>query len=310
MNSNGNGAKTAVGAVCEEAAGECTLRAAIEASNADSGRSEILFSGGPFNGLAETAINLEGQVLQAISTPMVFLGTTCNPGAGAPTPCVRLENPGSGQPVLGFSSTETEVIDLAIIGGRPASRSTATKSLSPTWNLRLLDEHRDRDRNQWRRRRVPGQHDLRAEPQLRHSVRDQGRFEPPLRQPIENSGLSAIILALGADKNRIGLDTPESENVIENSEQSPIFLQSSLAAESHNEIARNRGSGNGGAFILLQSPANGGIPQPTIATAHPTTVSGTAKPGAKVRLFATAEGTYEVDGFLAERSPTPAANGR
>ena len=99
VNSTGNGAKTAAGAVCEETLGKCTLRAAIEAANADPGMSAIEFGTGPFDGTEATAINLEGQLLPVISTPTEFLGTDCEPGTG-PTPCVRVRNPGTGQPVF------------------------------------------------------------------------------------------------------------------------------------------------------------------------------------------------------------------
>jgi hypothetical protein len=116
---------------------------------------------------------------------------------------------------------------------------------------------------------------------------------------IERSGLSAIIFEFGADGNRVGGETPESENVIEHSEQSPIFLSPFLNGSTRNEIGRNHGTGNGGAFILTLS-GNEGVAPPVVTTAHPTVASGTATPEAVVRVFETGEGTGDLDRFLGE----------
>jgi hypothetical protein len=127
VNSKGNGNKTAAGNVCEVAPGECTLRAALEAADANVGLSEIDFQTGPFDGTETTAIDLEGTALPALETPIEVHGMGCEPVTG-PTPCVRLVNPSPSQPFFSFTSTESEVSEITMVGGGTAVRLGGSKN--------------------------------------------------------------------------------------------------------------------------------------------------------------------------------------
>lgn len=93
----------------------------------------------------------------------------------------------------------------------------------------------------------------------------------------------------GIGANVIGGDTPADENTIDGSAGSAIEIESTET--SRNEIARNRGSGNGGSFIdliplgLASGDPNGGIQPPPVATISADGVAGFAEPGATVRVF-------------------------
>ncbi|HZO06616.1 MAG TPA: NosD domain-containing protein, partial [Solirubrobacterales bacterium] len=123
---------------------------------------------------------------------------------------------------------------------------------------------------------------------------------------IEEVTFSAVFLKGAAEGNRIGGDTTASENFIRDSEQTPIALV--LPEASQNEVGRNRGKENGSSFIGLfkangEEPKypNGGIVPPTFANAYQSSASGTAQPGANVRVFGkeTDQGG-EIASFLGE----------
>lgn len=84
----------------------------------------------------------------------------------------------------------------------------------------------------------------------------------------------------------IGGDTAEKENVIEGSKGAAIeILEEATEPGSTTEIARNRGSDNGGLFIDLVAGANEGILPPAFSAAIQSKAEGTAEPGATVRVF-------------------------
>jgi CSLREA domain-containing protein len=88
--------------------------------------------------------------------------------------------------------------------------------------------------------------------------------------------------------NRIGGDSPSLENLVEGSGESAISVGGE--PETTNEVLGNFGLGNGGPFIELREhsaghPPNGEIKPPTLAVAYESSASGTAIPGAKVRVF-------------------------
>jgi CSLREA domain-containing protein len=106
---------------------------------------------------------------------------------------------------------------------------------------------------------------------------------------IEGAGFSTVFLSGAADGNKIGGDTPASENLISGSTQTAIALV--LPESTHNEVARNRGEDNNGFISLGRANGaepnlpNGGISPPVVTSAMQSSVSGTAKSGAKVRVF-------------------------
>jgi CSLREA domain-containing protein len=109
---------------------------------------------------------------------------------------------------------------------------------------------------------------------------------------ITNSGGAGIevegIAREQADHNRIGGDLPGEENVIDGSGQGAILIAATEAER--NEVAANHGSGNQEAFIQLLAEnqgdlVNGGIQPPTFATSLQSSATGTAEPGATVRIF-------------------------
>jgi hypothetical protein len=88
-------------------------------------------------------------------------------------------------------------------------------------------------------------------------------------------------------ENRIGGDSPVLENVIGESGESAISLGGE--AQTTNEVLGNFGYENGGPFIELREngghPTNEEIKPPVLGVVQESSASGTAVPGAKIRLF-------------------------
>ena len=77
----------------------------------------------------------------------------------------------------------------------------------------------------------------------------------------------------------IGNDTTEGENLIVGSAGAAIeIVEAALEPGSITEIARNRGSDNGGPFIDLVNGANEGIGSPTFSSATKSQAEGAAEP--------------------------------
>lgn len=108
----------------------------------------------------------------------------------------------------------------------------------------------------------------------------------------------------------IGGSTGEKENVIVGSGGPAIeIVEAALEPGSATEITRNRGILNGGPFIALVAGANGGIEPPPISAAQQSSASGTAIPGATVRVFSKTEtDPGELHGFLAEAEADESGN--
>jgi CSLREA domain-containing protein len=110
-----------------------------------------------------------------------------------------------------------------------------------------------------------------------------------------------------ATENLVGGDGPGDENVIAGAGGDAIEI--SDLETTQNEVARNHGSGNGGLFIDLVAFAplsepngpNEGIEPPGFSTATPESSTGSAEPGARVRVFGkrVAE-AGEIESFLGE----------
>lgn len=91
-----------------------------------------------------------------------------------------------------------------------------------------------------------------------------------------------------AAHNRIGGDLAGEENVIDGSQESAIDIAGE--PETNDEVAANSGTGNKGPFITLSAhstghPPNGEIHPPTLEVVRQSTATGTALPGAKIRIF-------------------------
>jgi Right handed beta helix region len=102
--------------------------------------------------------------------------------------------------------------------------------------------------------------------------------------------------------NLIGGNTAERENTIDGSHDAAIeILEEATEPGSTTEVARNRGSENGGLFIDLVAGANEGILPPTFAVSQQSSASGTAEPAARVRVFRKASAEAgELQSFLGE----------
>ena len=104
---------------------------------------------------------------------------------------------------------------------------------------------------------------------------------------------AAVGIRVSGSNVSIGGSAPATENAISGSAGAAIAI---TGAATGVVIDRNLGSGNGGPFIQLAPGANGDAAPPAILAASDAAVSGTAPPGAVVRLFASL-GPGEVDGF-------------
>jgi CSLREA domain-containing protein len=118
--------------------------------------------------------------------------------------------------------------------------------------------------------------------------------------------IQGALLQFGVSGNLIGGDMAEDENFISGSAGAAIEISNIEATG--NEVARNRGAGNGGAFIDLVAASPGsevgpnrGIPPPTFSTATPIEASGGAEEGATVRVFRKQlAAAGELESFLGE----------
>jgi CSLREA domain-containing protein len=110
VNSVNDEAKTAPGAICEATIpGQCTLRAAIEAANDDTGPDQIRFGAG-VNELEPTT------ALPAITEPLTLLGQSVNTGSYLrPSVGIKAPNNAAG---LTIESSEVTVQQMAFGGGR------------------------------------------------------------------------------------------------------------------------------------------------------------------------------------------------
>ncbi|MBS1880237.1 MAG: CSLREA domain-containing protein [Actinobacteria bacterium] len=314
VNSTGDGAKTAAGATCEAGSpGVCTLRAAIEAVNADTEKDAINFDASVFNGEAGSAIT-PGSLLPEVSAghPVAIDGGVCATSSGS-EPCVTL-NSFAGGAGISVRAEESVVEHLALnVGGSVGIRALGSTSAKPA--VEILDNVIS----------FPG---TGAAIELLGAVGGTGNLvagnqiqiafgfgvgiavrNGPNRifgNAIEGHGCCGVGVKFeevppgseAVSGNQVGGDTPASENVISGFQAGAIWLN--LGTNTHNEVRRNRGS-NGEQFIRFGSGTNGGIQPPAIATALQSSATGTAETGAVVRLFGKAtESSGELHSFLGE----------
>ena len=124
-----------------------------------------------------------------------------------------------------------------------------------------------------------------------------------------------IELNADADDNTIGGDAASAENVISNVTQDAIRITDSASAD--NQILRNRGEANADLFIdlgddgpgnLLAGP-NAGVQAPAIGSITSETLTGTAAPGAAIRVFTKATNAPgEVQASLGQASADVSGN--
>lgn len=120
----------------------------------------------------------------------------------------------------------------------------------------------------------------------------------------------------GIIHNLVGGDLPADENVIDGSAGDAIAIVNPEGSD--NEVARNRGSGNGGRFIHLiaSEPAtepngpNEGVKPPAFGSATEIGASGSgAEPAATIRVFRKATGDLgELQSFLGEATVDGSGN--
>jgi CSLREA domain-containing protein len=115
VDSTGDAAKTAAGAVCETETGECTLRAAIEAANFEPASDLIRFSSTVFHGELGVDEILPTPPLPPIKHPVSIEGPSC-PHPHYFSPCVGVSVP-SGEVAFRVESAQVQISGLSITGG-------------------------------------------------------------------------------------------------------------------------------------------------------------------------------------------------
>jgi CSLREA domain-containing protein len=295
-------------------AGEgCSLRAAIEAANVDSVKDTIDFDAIVFDGEAGATIS-PATALPEILQPVGIDGGVC----GA-EPCATLQAP---TPALSVKADGSVVENLAVlINGSVGIRAIGTGAnqpgveildnlitvtgASPSTGISLMGP-------------IGGSGNL-VEGNTIKMPTDSFAWGISLRNGpnrifgnvIEGGGccyqgILADDVGDPVNGNRIGGDTAASENVITGFSYSAIWLD--LGESTRNEVGRNRGD-NGTSFIRFGSATNGGIQPPVIGAARQTSISGTAKPEAVVRVFRKAtDGGGEIESFLGKAVADPSGN--
>lgn len=300
VNGVGDKTKAEPGISCTAALSECTLRAAIEEANESSvGTDQINFDPAIFNG--EVGDTIAPGLLPAISTPTTLDGTNCN--AGSTIPCLAAN--GNGLLVLSVGETKVQYLSITVPSGMVGIRASGSAGSGP--GVEILHNTIS----------MPGN----GEPStgievslgasgdlvegnkitsaygLNYSISLRGNSNRILGNELKGGSCceAGISLEIGASGNQIGGDTAASENLIEGFAGGAIAMFNLPFDSSHNEVLRNRGE-NGYSFISGASVA-----APVITEALQSSVSGTAEPGATVRLFRKkTENAGEIEGFLGE----------
>jgi CSLREA domain-containing protein len=299
VNSTGDGAKAAAGAVCETAtAGECTLRAAVQAANEPgAGTDTIKFDPAVFNG--EATDTIAPAALPEVLTSTTIDGAACN--AGSTVPCLSAANAGGGTLLtVNAGGSTIQNMSITIPAGAVGVRLNASGP-APAVTVRDNTIAMTGTTLPSTGLVTSGANNLIEGNKITSAL--GFNFELVLRtggnQVLGNELLGAsccqagITMEFGGSGNQIGGDTEASENLIEGFEPGAIRMEG--AAASHNEVRRNRGA-NGSNFV------NGSaVAAPVITEAAQASLSGTAEPGATVRVFRKAtQNGGEIESFLGE----------
>ncbi len=314
VNTTEDAANKELSAACATVAGKCSLRAAIEAANFSAvGIDTIQFDPTVFKGEAGDEITpATNDPLPTIVAPVVIDGSGCNPGATVPfettAPCINGDNLGR-HAGLTVEADETTIEHLSIRGAeeftgikvvgtgdaKPGARildnAISVESFAPATAIEVDGT-------------IAGTGNLFEGNAILVFYGNEGStygmtikngpnriYGNAVRS--EGSIRSGILLeGPTATGNKIGGDTPESENLIFGFRAYGIKMEGT----SGNEVGRNHGE-NGGQFI--DGP---GVP-PMIVSAGQNRVKGISEPGARIRIFSKEFGnecTCEISGFLGE----------
>ncbi len=303
VNSTGDGAKAASGAVCETATpGQCTLRAAIQAANEPGAGTDVIkFSSAVFNG--EPTDTITPAALPEVSTAMTIDGAACN--AGSAVPCLSAAAVTSSS-LFEFKADETTLENLSItipagrVGIRLAGGNHTVKILDNTIDLTgtTLPSTGIESSFGSSGGLIEGNEITSLSNSFNFPISLRGGSNRILGNQFTGASCcqAGITIELGGAGNQIGGDSPGSENLFEGFGTGAVSMVSSGEFDStHNEVRRNRGS-NGSNFI------NGAkVAAPAITEAFRSSVGGTAEPGATVRVFRKAtEEPGEIESFLGE----------
>jgi CSLREA domain-containing protein len=297
VNSTGDGAKAAAGAVCETAtAGECTLRAAVQAANEPgAGTDTIKFDPAVFNG--EPSDTVAPAALPEILTPTTIDGASCN--TGSTVPCLSAANAGGGTMLtVNAGGSTIENMRITIPAGAVGVRLNAsgpeptvtvrdntiamTGTTLPSTGLVTSGANNLIEGNK-----------ITSALGFNYSIVLRTSGNRVFGNELLGAGCcqAGITAEIGGSGNRIGGDTEASENLIEGFGAGAVRMEG--AASSHNDVRRNRGA-NSQNFIVGGSTA-----APTISTPARGSTSGTGEPGATVRVFRS-EFEGQIGGFLGE----------
>jgi hypothetical protein len=273
--------KSVPGDECETAAGVCTFRAAIEAANVTPNKDgdRIAFELTPQGGVIPTVV--VDSPLPPLTEPVRIDATPCERGQGPPFPCVPVSFP-AGSPGIEVMAGGSAVEGLIMSGAEPAILVSGAAAGNKIEGNKILTPPLSADAT---------------------GVLIENGPNDVFANLIEGTCCSSgIVLEGDAEGNRIGGETAQSENVIDGFGKGAISM--TLPEGSRNEVGRNRGLG-GGDFIGLfkANVAEAGLPNqvepPVIGGAYQSGATGSAEPGARIRVFRKA-GTDpgELEGFL------------
>jgi hypothetical protein len=282
---------TGTKAACETKVGECTLRGALEATNAAADEDEITFSSA-FDGGAGSKISLGSQLL--VTQPVKIIGGSC-----AGQPCVTVQSPSSKAFFVQTTHATVEGLAIGVGEGSIGIQVISGQGARIVGNVVTVTGGGTSAGIETGGSTVGGEGNLiegnkiTVASGLNFGIALQNARNVIVGNEIRASSsfYGGVWLESNASGNQIGGDTEASENVIEGFNGGAIHM---TGTATHNDVRRNRGT-NGG---FIEGSA---LAAPTITGAFATSVSGTAEPGAQIRVFRKAtEAGGEIEGFLGE----------